>query len=232
MARTRVATTASHAPGARWRNSRAVGYQGLSSRSDNQRQSGRWASRIHTGLPSAPARCATDVSTVTTRSSAAMAAAMSAKSSMQPGSWRSDTTSAHSAICDSAGPFCSENSDTPSIASGASSRSGIDRCRFAAWPGLPDHTTPTVRRRRGSRADQAATSARSIRRYGTRAGIVGNSVPNANGRLSSDDRHLTRGLVQPGVMISSTPSMPRSSRSSFGCTSSTTRPPRAATSGA
>ncbi len=35
----------------------------------------------HTGLPSAPARCATEVSTVITRSSAAIAAAVSAKSS-------------------------------------------------------------------------------------------------------------------------------------------------------
>ena len=53
-----------------WRNSRIVGYQGLSSRPSSQRQSVTHGSGTQTGLPSAPARCATDVSTVITRSSA------------------------------------------------------------------------------------------------------------------------------------------------------------------
>ena len=49
------------------RNSRIVGYQGLSSRSSSHRHSGRMAAAA-TGLPSAPAKCATAVSTETTRS--------------------------------------------------------------------------------------------------------------------------------------------------------------------
>ena len=63
-----------------WRNSRMVGYHGLSSRLSIQRQSVTDGSNNHTGLPSAPARCATDVSTVITRSSALTAPADSAKS--------------------------------------------------------------------------------------------------------------------------------------------------------
>ena len=50
------------------RNSRTDGYHAVSERFSNQRQSGEVASRIHTGLPIAAARCPTEVSTVTTRS--------------------------------------------------------------------------------------------------------------------------------------------------------------------
>ena len=75
-----VATTPSQSPDRGCRNSRAVGYHGLSSRSSIQRQSGTKGSNIHTGLPSAPARCATAVSTLMTRSSCVMTAAVSAKS--------------------------------------------------------------------------------------------------------------------------------------------------------
>jgi len=50
------------------RNSRIVGYQGLSDRSSNQRQSGEKGSSTQTGFPKAPARWATDVSTEITKS--------------------------------------------------------------------------------------------------------------------------------------------------------------------
>ena len=63
-----------------WRSSLAVGYQGLSSRPASQRQSAEKGSQIQTGLPMAPARWATEVSTEITRSNCAMAAAVSAKS--------------------------------------------------------------------------------------------------------------------------------------------------------
>ncbi len=53
----------------RWRNRRAVGYHGLSSRSSSHRQSGTRAQQHPHGLPSAPARCARLVSTLITRSS-------------------------------------------------------------------------------------------------------------------------------------------------------------------
>ena len=73
-------TTASQSPGPGCRKSRAVGYHGLSVRTSCQRQSGANGSRIHTGLARAPARCATLVSTLTTRSSSATSAAVSSKS--------------------------------------------------------------------------------------------------------------------------------------------------------
>ena len=62
------------------RNRRALGYHGLSSRPSIHRQSGAAATRIHTGTPSAPATCATAVSTVITRSRWRIAAAVSPKS--------------------------------------------------------------------------------------------------------------------------------------------------------
>ena len=60
--------TSSQSPRWRCRNKRIVGYQGLSSRPSSQRKSAGCATISHTGLPSAPARCATAVSTHSTRS--------------------------------------------------------------------------------------------------------------------------------------------------------------------
>ncbi len=57
------------------------GYHGVSLRSRSQRQSDAVGSNSQTGFPRAPARCATDVSTLTTKSSSAIAAAVSLKSS-------------------------------------------------------------------------------------------------------------------------------------------------------
>ena len=54
-----------------------AGYQGLSARSSSHRQSGTRARSTHSGLPSAPARCARLVSTLMTRSSAPTSAAKS-----------------------------------------------------------------------------------------------------------------------------------------------------------
>ena len=78
-AATTASTTALHSPMRAWRNSRAVGYQGDSSVPSCQRQSGANGSRIHTGLPRAPARWATLVSTVMTRLNSATSAAVSSK---------------------------------------------------------------------------------------------------------------------------------------------------------
>jgi hypothetical protein len=66
------------------RNWRTVGYQGVSSRSRNQRQQPLWRFINQTGLPRAPARCTTDVSTEITRSKFATRAAVSEKSSRPP----------------------------------------------------------------------------------------------------------------------------------------------------
>src|SRR5207237_4695382 len=58
------------------RNRRIVGYQGLSSRSSSQRQQVSKRLSNQTGLPSAPAKCATEVSTLITRSNASTRAAV------------------------------------------------------------------------------------------------------------------------------------------------------------
>src|SRR5947207_1634784 len=55
-------------PSVGWRKRRALAYHALSSRPRSQRQSGSHVRRIQTGFPMAPARCATEVSTLTTRS--------------------------------------------------------------------------------------------------------------------------------------------------------------------
>ncbi len=62
-----------------WRNSRIVGYHGLSSRPRSQRQSDTHGVNSQVGLASAPAKCDTAESMVMTRSSAAIAAAVAAK---------------------------------------------------------------------------------------------------------------------------------------------------------
>src|SRR5208283_421667 len=62
------------------RNRRIVGYQGVSDRSSSQRQSGMNGSKVQTGLPSAPARWATDVSTEIIRSRFSIKAPVSEKS--------------------------------------------------------------------------------------------------------------------------------------------------------
>src|SRR5262245_50311554 len=51
-------------PGLGCRYNRAVGYQGVSLRSNSHRQSAAYLSAIHVGRASAPARCAVDVSHV------------------------------------------------------------------------------------------------------------------------------------------------------------------------
>lgn len=73
--------TVSHACRSSWRNSRAVGYHGLSVRLSIQRQHGTYGIMIHVGLPIEAARCATAVSALITRSSVSMIAAVWAKSS-------------------------------------------------------------------------------------------------------------------------------------------------------
>ena len=113
-----------------WRNRRAVGYQGLSSRPLSQRQSLFQGSSTQTGRPSAPARWATAVSTATIRSSASTAAAVSAKL-VRP-SDRSMTGKDTSILCRSASPTWRENSATPgTAASGARADKGMERMASA-----------------------------------------------------------------------------------------------------
>ena len=60
--------TLPQSPGAACRNRRVFGYQGVSPRSRNQRQSGTYFNAIQLGIPSAPARCAKAVSQLINRS--------------------------------------------------------------------------------------------------------------------------------------------------------------------
>jgi hypothetical protein len=71
-------TTKSHRLGFGWRNKCRVGYQGLSLRFNNHRQSGAKGNMSQVGSPIAPARCATEVSTVINTSRFSMIAAVSA----------------------------------------------------------------------------------------------------------------------------------------------------------
>src|SRR5580700_5877126 len=64
-----------------------VGYHGVSARSRNQRQSGECWTSSHTGLPSAPAKCATAVSADMTKSISAMTEAVSRKSLSNKSEW-------------------------------------------------------------------------------------------------------------------------------------------------
>ena len=72
--------TVRQSPGVGWRKIRMVGYHGLSARLWSQRHSPAKGSSSQTGLPSAPAKCAVAVSTLMTRSSCSMIAAVAAKS--------------------------------------------------------------------------------------------------------------------------------------------------------
>ena len=132
-----------------WRNSRIEGYQGESRRSRSQRHSASFFNATQTGRPSAPARCAIEVSQVTTRSTCAMTAAASRKASGPASkSSPSDSTGNESdaaSSCSTPNPFCNEIRRTPgALASGARRSSGKERAMSASGLGLPCQTTPIL----------------------------------------------------------------------------------------
>src|SRR5450830_949190 len=95
-----------------------LGYHGESSRSLSQRQSGVLASNVQVGLPKAPAKWTTEVSTLMIRSRFAMAAAVSAKSlKASPILWIGNSfgSVASSGV---AGPFCKEKNWRPGVLNG------------------------------------------------------------------------------------------------------------------
>ena len=133
-------------PHRRWRKSRMVGYQGVSSRSRSQRQSEENCTATQTGTPSAPARWASAVSGVITRSRLRIKAAASARSpSRRPRSTTGKRPAALSS-CSAPKPFCRLKRRTPSIrASGSKRSSRNDRWRSFLWSGLPCQAMPTFR---------------------------------------------------------------------------------------
>ena len=166
-------------PGLGWRNWRNVGYHGLSLRSSSHRQHVSKRLSSHTGLPSAPARWTTDVSTVTTRSSAAMSAAVSAKSPSSCVQSCSVMPGRDPARWSAPASFCSDTKLIEGTSSSWANRSnGIERRRSVAlaarWSGrgLPLQATPTRSPgRSASRCRQLAACFGSAVRYGTRSGM-------------------------------------------------------------
>ena len=133
-----------------WRNIFMVGYQGLSDLFSCHRQSVSTRLSIHTGLPMAPAKCATPVSTVITRSRPATSAAVSVQSRRRfETSWTLFFGSRRS--CVAGGPSCNETKLTfGTLKKGAIVDSCTDRrLSNSPPPGgtsrLPAHVSPTFR---------------------------------------------------------------------------------------
>lgn len=147
--------------------------------------------KIHTGLFSAPATCATDVSTVITRSSSEMIAAVSAKSRTCSIGSTGRIANGIVSICRRVvSPFCKLTKRTSDILSNGryavadSERRRSVACALA-WPGRgsPAHTSPTFKPSAGTLPRQRSTSDAGTCRYGTVAGIVSTIVPQSSGRL-------------------------------------------------
>ena len=149
----------------RWRKRRIVGYQGLSSRPRNQRQSDTQGVISHTGLARAPARCATAESTVITRSSALMAAAVAAKPT-RSGEMSVMANSGWSLRSAARGPTCRLVDRTPLgvASSGFSWLSAIERRASLVCSGLPPQARPTLNPGPARRLAHCAASAGSARR--------------------------------------------------------------------
>src|SRR5271169_541906 len=148
--------TPSQFPGFFWRKSRTLEYHDERSPDLSQRQSGPAWTTIQVGLPIAPATCATDVQTVTTRSRLEITAAVSAKSSSPIfGSPSADKS------------FCKLTQLMPGSARSAhSSTGGMERNRLSACVGDPCQQMPTFNPFKApSFAAQLSTSAGSGRRY-------------------------------------------------------------------
>src|SRR5215472_2933060 len=130
--------TPGQSPRVVWRKSRIEGYQGLSSRPSSQRQSGANESSVHTGLPSAPARCAIAVSTEITRSSWLITAAVSATSSSAGDKSTIRSVSSDAPISPARSPFCRLKKVTPSMRSSGSSanKEGSERSRSLSKSGF------------------------------------------------------------------------------------------------
>ena len=210
------------------------GYQGLSVRPANQRQQLSKRSSRSTCTPNAPARWATDVSTLTTASSSEMIAAVSAKSC-------TPLIGSETAKGSEGPPNCKDIHSTPGAANkGPSAAGSIERRRStAASRGVfvraePAHTRPTRPTplcRDGKRAAHCAIRPGSDRRYGTLAGIVPNVVPNNSANRMTGQCQSCGGHPSALDTTRRTPRTdPRSRRSGSG-THSNTQAPRSANIG-
>ncbi len=193
------------APGSGCRNWRIVGYQGAASCAGDQRQSASNRLSSQTGRPIAPARWATAVSTVMTRSRHATKAAVSAKSARSPATSVTFKRACGACMSAFASSVCSDTKLQPATsASGVSSLKGTD---LRAWmillirSGLTplDQHNPTRRPGRlRSLASQTATSSGKARRYGTSDGrSEGVLTPQAAGRLMIGHWNSHSGMSLP-----------------------------------
>jgi hypothetical protein len=178
-----------HCPARGCRNSRIVGYQGLSSRRVIHRQSAGSYISVHVGKPIAPARWATALSTDTTRSRFAITAAVSPKS-VRSADRSGKPISLNTARSASGTGICNDTSRTPGmVANSRKPASAIDRRQSAELSLLPAHTrptrTPSLPTRRASSARQCARRIGAAARYGIGVGMVESSVPNTQGMLAS-----------------------------------------------
>ena len=154
-----------------------VGYHGVSSRvaaaSASPAPNG---TAVNTGRPSAPARCTSEVSQHTTRSSFIISAAVSTKVAGAGSGSVSGTSirppNGTAAICCDGGPFWSEISRTPGMsASGAKAASGMSRAagrtssRVTPRPQLMPMVNPSLAEPRRPSARPAPAPPT---RYGTR----------------------------------------------------------------
>ncbi len=162
------ANTPCQSPLAVWRNSRMVGYQGQSSRPISQRQSGTCLSASQIGRPSAPARWATPVSELMTRSQLSRIAAVSRKESgpvsksvpkvssrMPGGRWAS---------CASPEPFCRLKSRTPGIVDRVRNRASGKERPMSILAVLPCQQMPILKPCGPMRRRHSSTRGRSTAR--------------------------------------------------------------------
>src|SRR3990167_7047921 len=91
-----------------WRYSCALGYHGESVRESNQRQSGIRGKSTRTLMPSPLARCATEVSTVTSSSTSVRMAAVSSKLWISGLRLVTLLPAGNAESCVAASPFCTE----------------------------------------------------------------------------------------------------------------------------
>ena len=140
-------TTANQFLGVGWRKSRIVGYQGLSSRSRNQRQSAKYSSANQTGTPKAPARCATAVSQQMTRSNDFISAAVSTNApDRTSSSEEKSTTRAPKPGSPAQDSLCKLTNVIPSRRNISSKYcGGIERYLSRRLRGLPCQQMPTCR---------------------------------------------------------------------------------------
>src|SRR5450759_2178618 len=124
-------------------NSLAVGYHGLSSRSSSHRQSQLNGNNIHTGLPIAPARWATDVSTEITTSINCTSAAVSVKSFSSLPKCSTLFCSPNVFLSAALTSFCKLINCALPDTSSSNWASGIDRLWSFLCSARPDHTSPT-----------------------------------------------------------------------------------------